>query len=159
MSAESEQLAAHAWIVARRSNENVAWKAAEECAEYARFVTADVQAERDAYRKAKAENDERFQLEAAAQRERADVAESVLAEAQAWLAYATELLERVEDATSWQEAIDISRERDTHPARDVFDAAREKAFDAGARRGEWESRAMESDREQPPTWQEWKAGR
>jgi hypothetical protein len=40
-----------------------------------------VEAERDAYRKAKQENDERFQIEAGEQRERAEQAEAALAEA------------------------------------------------------------------------------
>lgn len=38
----------------------------------------EVRAERDAYRKAKQENDERFQLEAGTQRERAEKAEAAI---------------------------------------------------------------------------------
>ena len=44
---------------------------------------AEVEAERDAYRKAKQENDERFQIEALEQRARAEQAEAALADLRA----------------------------------------------------------------------------
>lgn len=71
-----------------------------------RTLTANVERaerERDAYRKAKQENDDRFQLEAAEQRDRADRLERALADLRASI---EGLVRKWEDATTWHGQVD-----------------------------------------------------